>query len=82
LLPSSELTEWIAFYQIEPFGVVRDNLHAGIIASILYNANRGKRQKSMTVDDFIIKDVYEKREQGARDFLHDLRARAKPKGQT
>ncbi|HEX6962109.1 MAG TPA: hypothetical protein VF175_09600 [Lacipirellula sp.] len=30
---------WQAYYRIEPWGVWRDNLHAGIIASAVYAAN-------------------------------------------
>lgn len=54
---SSELTEWMAYYQLEPFGQERDNLHAGIIASVFANANRDrkKQRKPFEVKDFMLK---------------------------
>jgi hypothetical protein len=69
----------MAFYQLEPFGPVRDNIHAGQIASILYNANRKKNSPPMSVSDFFYTDLEVKKEEETRDFLGGLRALAKPK---
>lgn len=69
----------MAFYSMEPFGVYRDNLHTGLIASLLYNSNRSKRQRPMSPDDFIIRDAHGKAKKDADGFLQALRARAKPK---
>lgn len=79
-MPSSELTEWMAFYELEPFGPRRDNIHTGQIASLLYNANRRKNTPALTVSDFMLKDEYAKREEDTAQFLTGLRALAKEKG--
>lgn len=52
-IDSRELTEWMAYYQIEPFGPERDDLNAGIIASTIANVNRGKKRKPYRPDDFV-----------------------------
>lgn len=78
-MPSSEFTEWMAFYEIEPFGPSRDNVHSAMICSLLYNANRGKRQEALTVTDFMLKDVDAKRESDTAQFMSGLRSLAKRK---
>ena len=49
---SDELTEWMAFYQLEPFGDFRADLRSAIIASTLANAHRSKEGKPFTPEDF------------------------------
>jgi hypothetical protein len=36
-ISSAELTEWEAYYQLEPFGELRGDLRAGIVASAIVN---------------------------------------------
>ena len=43
-LPSAMLTEWMAYYEIEPFGEERADLRAGIVASTMANAIGGSRR--------------------------------------
>jgi|TARA_R110002020_G_scaffold155495_3_gene336584 hypothetical protein len=52
-IDSKELSEWMAYYELNPFGTVRDDLQAGIIASTIANVNRGKSDKSFTPSDFM-----------------------------
>ena len=52
-IDSKELSEWMAYYELNPFGAVRDDLQAGIIASTIANVNRGKNDKSFTPSDFM-----------------------------
>lgn len=54
-MSSSEFTQWMAFYNVQPFGPERDNVHAGIVASTVANANRGKSQRPFAVSDFVLK---------------------------
>lgn len=42
-LEASELNEWMAFFNMEPWGAVREDYRAGIIASTLVNVNGGKK---------------------------------------
>lgn len=52
VLSSEELTEWAAFYQIEPFGEYREDLRAGIVASTLANIH-AKKGHSFKPKDFM-----------------------------
>lgn len=42
---SRELTEWQAFFRLEPFGEDRADLRAGIIASTVANTARDPKQR-------------------------------------
>ena len=55
-LGSAELSEWIAFYELEPFGPRRDNYHAGMISSVLANIHRAKGAKAISPSDFMLED--------------------------
>lgn len=52
-IDSRELSEWMAYYELNPFGTVRDDLQAGIIASTIANVNRGKSDKPFAPADFM-----------------------------
>ena len=52
-IDSRELSEWMAYYELNPFGSVRNDLQAGIVASTIANVNRGKNDKSFTPSDFM-----------------------------
>jgi len=50
---SRELTEWLAYYQIEPWGEERADLRAAINTTVLANVNRGKSQRAYKIEDFM-----------------------------
>jgi hypothetical protein len=50
-----EFAEWMAYYNIEPFGPEREDLRAGIVACTIANVNRGKGTRSMKPSDFVPK---------------------------
>lgn len=50
---SAELTEWMAFDLVDPFGAERADLRAGIVASTIANVNRGKGKKAYSPKDFM-----------------------------
>ena len=52
-----ELTEWIAFSQLEPFGAEIEEYHAALIASVIaeVNRNRKKRGKPFAPREFMQK---------------------------
>lgn len=52
-LSSRELTEWQAFYALEPWGTDIEMLGHAITASTVYNVNRGKRNKALGPKDFM-----------------------------
>lgn len=53
---SSDITDLLAYWQLEPWGPWRDNLHAAQIASILFNAHRGRNTKPSRPGDFFYRD--------------------------
>ena len=56
-MSSAEITEWLAFYQLEPFGPERGDLRAGIVAATVANVNRDakKQKKPYSAQDFMPK---------------------------
>lgn len=52
-LTSAELTELIAFGLIEPYGTERLVDGQRLIASLIYNSNRGTDQKPLMPQDFL-----------------------------
>lgn len=53
-MSSAELTEWIAFYQLEPFGGDTEYIGHAITAATVANVNRGKH-KPAKVEEFMPK---------------------------
>lgn len=52
---SRELTEWLAYYELEPFGHVVDQHMIAQLSAIVINANRGKDGKKARASDFMPK---------------------------
>lgn len=71
-MSSSELTEWIAFYQIEPFGVQVDDNRSAIVAATIANQHRGKNKRPIPADRFVPK--YGKRRRGKKQTVAQMRA--------
>lgn len=76
---SREFGRWIQFYRSEPFGPTRDNLHAGIVASMIYNANRGKRNRPLSAEDFLLMSQRERMERNTKKTLSAVKSLAEPK---
>ncbi len=56
-MDSRELSEWMAYYGLEPFGQERDNLHAGIVAKAIYDVNQDpKKRRDISPADFIARE--------------------------
>ena len=54
-ISSRELTEWMAFFSLEPWGTEVEDWRAGLIASTIANVNRDpkKRRKPYEPEDFM-----------------------------
>lgn len=52
-ITSRELSEWMAYNEIEPFGEDREDLRMGIIASTIANVNRASGKKPYKPQDFM-----------------------------
>jgi hypothetical protein len=53
-MSNDEFVDWMAFYQLQPFGPWRSDTQAALIASTMANAN-AKKGKSFAIDDFRLK---------------------------
>jgi len=49
-----EFNAWQAYWSISPFGDVRADLSAGVIASTIANVNRPKHHKGYSAEDFML----------------------------
>lgn len=67
------------YYQCEPFGPVRDNIHSGMIAASICNVNRGKNTKPVTANDFLLKTQEEQVREKNSAFIASLRQLARKK---
>lgn len=54
-MDSHELTEWMAYYTVEPFGEYRDDLRIAAMTCTMANMWRGKNTKAFKLDDFVLK---------------------------
>jgi len=59
-ISSTELNEWMLFYEMEPFGSEADFLGHAITSSTIANVNRSKGKKAMKPKDFMPKFEKEK----------------------
>lgn len=51
-IDSSELTEWIAYSGIEPFGPPADDYRAGVMPALHANSHRGDSSRAFKPTDF------------------------------
>ena len=59
-ISSRELSEWQAYFIVEPFGEYRADLRNAIVACVMANANRSKDTEPFMVKDFMPKFEAEK----------------------
>jgi hypothetical protein len=52
-MDSHELSEWMAFDMVDPVGGKRGDYQAATVASTIANANRGKGQRALHINDFM-----------------------------
>lgn len=50
---SQELTEWMAFFQLEPWGTEIDDWRAGLIAATIANIMRDRKSRPLNPMDFM-----------------------------
>ena len=54
-MDSRELSEWIAWYNFEPFGEERADMRSAIIACVVHNTQCTKKTQMKKVSDFMPK---------------------------
>jgi hypothetical protein len=77
-MPAHLLAEWQEYERLEPFGAIRDNYHAAMIATILANAHRGPRRAPVKMDEFFYVDPETRRERADLEMLTRLEAMSQP----
>lgn len=77
-MSSREITEWMAFAQVEPFGAEFELLGHAVTASTFANANRKKGTKAFDVKDFIPK--FREKKGTIKDLIGHLAAYTKAVG--
>jgi hypothetical protein len=78
-MSAREFSQWMDYFRSEPFGPVRDNLHAGQITATFYNANRGKGRPALSASDFLLMSSEGRMERNSRRAVSVFKALAKPK---
>jgi hypothetical protein len=79
-MSARELDDWAAYWQVEPWGPFRDNLHAGLIASVIANVYRRKGSRAFTWVDFLLQERDPEAEKAkAANIVSFFRRAAKPK---
>ena len=71
-IDSRELSEWMVYYRLEPWGTEVDDWRAGMIASVIANVNRDpkKQNKPFQPTDFMPRRApVEDREQTEEEML-------------
>ncbi len=61
-IPSKLLTEWQAFYQLEPFGYHRDAHMAALIVTTIANVNRDAKKKRQPYEIMDFYPEFDRRE--------------------
>lgn len=75
------MSEWIAFFSIEPFGPIADDLRHGTLLSFLHNALRGKGGSAARIEQFLLSRMDEQPEADNSDQLwNQMKSLFKPKG--
>lgn len=71
----SELHEWMAFFAIEPWGAVRADYRAGVLASTLVNVNGGKKgkQPAQASDFFALYQNHNSRQQTNKQQMNIMK---------
>lgn len=70
-ISSSELTRWMAFYEMDPWGSWRDNFHFARLCA-LYANSHSRKGDDFKVQDFMYEDpdeTHEKKQIAIRDAL-------------
>jgi len=75
-----ELRDWEGYAAVEPFGHMRDNMHAGMIASAILNQHRKRGTRALTYEDFLLIPTREKFRNNTKRFFAGLKALAKRGG--
>ena len=73
-MTSSELSDWMAFYRIEPFGCHAEDRRSAQIVNMLYDINKKKGASSLKLEEILINFVHAIKEESTKSLAAKLRA--------
>lgn len=73
-MPLSEYSQWQRYWDEEPWGPWRDNLHAALIARKVHNMLRGKNSPAASIDEFMLTDKDTHQTKQKRSFIDWLKS--------
>lgn len=76
-LPASDYALLQRYWNWEPWGPYRDNIHAAIIATKVHNALRSKRTPKAKITDFLLVDRAEHKSRSKLGFINFMKALAR-----
>lgn len=76
-MSAQELDSWELFWQVEPWGSYRDNIHAGIIASAVLAPHVQRGKKAPIYTDFLLRDKAETQQAAENNLLAFFKSVAK-----
>ena len=68
-ISSAELTEWMAYFKLEPFGTEVDMLGHAITSATIANTNRAKGHKAFEPSDFMPDFEKESKSQSTEEMI-------------
>jgi hypothetical protein len=78
-MPGSVLQEAMNYYDLEPFGAERDNLHAAMMTAAVINVHTPKEKAPVKLDSFMIRPVKQNKTDDKKSFFEFLATHAVPK---
>lgn len=54
-LSARELDEWVAFFELEPFGDTRGDIQMAQLCTLVANIARDRRQRAYRIKDFLLR---------------------------
>lgn len=75
-IPNRLYVEWQRYWELEPFGALRDNIHAGIVAATIWQSalNPNDRSKVKPSDFLLIEGEEPRTKQSPDDIFLTLKA--------
>jgi hypothetical protein len=77
-MSSAEFAEWMAYYQIEPFGQERDNWHAATLATLIAGS-AGAKGEATKIESYMLRPRPQRR-QSPQSIYQAFRAWAVAQG--
>lgn len=68
-IPSTVFNDWKEYWNLEPFGAWRDNLHSATLTALLANQNLPKGKSPYSERDFMYEDSQTRQERLERESI-------------